>query len=938
MSRDPASRAFAGTYTRMVLDFVGRRQGIDAVHRVVGTSGIGLSIDELRDESTWCSHRSFAALARAAGEAVGGHDELAHLYAETELVTEGGSSAVELVALVHALGSPTRLVETMSASNHFGSLEIASQTLGDAAYRVRFRVLPGIDPDEAVCAFLRGVVPLGVRVFGFNDIDVREVSCQCRGDEWCCVEVTWDDTRDVEFLLEEAIVHRRVADRRLETFQATIADIVSAEDLDVVLERIVTAAARATTSSTHILEIDGLGGNRRYYTLGATAEVAREIAARLDDGDPAYVAVDVVSTRRYGRLIAVDHSGGAQFERPALESYARLAATALDSAFALEDARREARTSAAFLELAASLAELASAAEVAGRVVDAMPPVLDCDGAAFLLRRDGMLHVAAQRGFDAKELGLIEAAAVDEVEHLLREVRIRTMDGMTEASRSAMRTHGYEAVATAPIIIDDVLWGLLVAGVHDGPEGLSHMPNFRERFVGLASQASIALRNAWLVDQMRHQSLHDPLTGLPNRALIMDRADQMLARAARRGDPCAALFVDLDGFKEINDTRGHDAGDRLLCAVADRLRGALRDSDTVGRLGGDEFVVLVDGGSLDGGVEIVAERLLEALSEPFDGAVEGAAVVVRASIGIALGGEHRASELLREADNALYRAKSAGKSCYRVFAPEIDGPSRRPGALTSSPVAAAANGELRLEYQPIVALGDGRPTGVEALVRWDHPDLGLLSPLAFLPQLEGSGLVVEVGFWILREACRQVASWLAEGLAVDVAVNVSARQLERQAFVDEVRDVLLDVALPPTSLVIEITEAAIMHDPMGAPGSVLQGLRELGVRIAIDDFGSGCSSLASLAHFPPDVVKIDRSFVAGISESQVSAELVRSLVGLGAALGIETVAEGIERPDQLARVQEMGCDRGQGYLLAPPLSADATRVFLAQPGVQTFRR
>jgi diguanylate cyclase (GGDEF)-like protein len=937
MPRDPADRAFAGTYTRMVLDFVERRAGVDAVDRVVRQAGIGLGAEELRDESTWCSHRQFASLARAAGEVVGGHDELVHLYAETELVTEGGSSAAELVALVHALGSPTRLVETMGESNHFGSLEIASEALGDAAYRVRFRVLPGIEPDAAVCAFLRGVVPLGVRVFGFNDIDVREVACQCRGDEWCCVEVAWDDTRDVEFLLEEAIVHRRVADRRLETFQATIADIVSADDLDVVLERIVTAAGRATTSSTHILEIDGLGGNRRYYTLGATVEAAREIAARLDDGDPAYVAVDVASTRRYGRLIVVDHSGGAQFERPALESYARLAATALDSAFALEDARREARTSAAFLGLAASLAELASDAEVASRVVDAMPAVLDCDGAAFLLRRDGKLHVAAQRGFDAKELGTIEFAAVDDIEHRLREVCVRTVHSMTDESWSAMQSHGYEAVATAPIVIDDVVRGLLVAGVHDVPERLSDMPNFRERFVGLASQASIALRNAWLVDQMRHQSLHDPLTGLPNRALIMDRAEQMLARASRRGDPCAVLFVDLDGFKEINDTRGHDAGDRLLCCVAERLRAAVRDSDTVGRLGGDEFVVLVDGGSLDAGVEIVAERLLEVLGEPFDGEVGGVPVDVRASIGIAMGGDHRACDLLREADVALYRAKSAGKSCYRIFTPEVDGPARRPGALTGSLVAAAANDEFRLEYQPIFSLHDARPTGFEALVRWDHPELGMLAPVAFVPQLEGSGLIVEVGRWILREACRQAASWHADGAPVDMSVNVSARQLERPAFVDEVRNALREAALSPSSLVIEITETAIVNDPV-ATGSLLQGLKELGVRIAIDDFGTGYSSLASLGQFQADVLKIDRSFVAAMSESRASAELVRALVGLGEALGIETVAEGIERPDQLARLREMGCERGQGFLLARPLSAAAAAAFLFPRDVQTLRR
>jgi diguanylate cyclase (GGDEF)-like protein len=942
MAVGPAGRHFAGMNTRLVLEHVEKRLGAGAVPRVRVRAGDPRELALLRDDSSWSSHDQFLAVLRAAATELGGLDELATIYRDAELVAERGST-VELVALVHALGSPMQLAKTMDSSNHYASMEMQNEDSGEASFLSSYRVRAGFDVSTELCAFMQGLVPLGVRIFGFSDITVTKVSCQCEGDEWCTIEVAWDDTRDLEFLLEEARLLRTVAERRLETFQETTADIVSADDLDVVLDRIVNAASRAITSTAHVLEVAGPGGRPRYYTRGATVEQAREIAARVDDGDPNYLATEVSSaTHRYGRLIVVDFGGGAQFERPSLESYARLASSVLESAMALEESRREARTSSALLELASSLAELATGPEVAAKIVAAMPAVLDCDGSAVLLRVDGGLQVAAHHGFDE---GLAEAfalPAVDAVVDLLREIKVRTATDMAADSRASMEAQGYVATATAPIVLDGVVSGVLIAGVRHTPERLSEDHNLRGRFTGLAAQASIALRNAWLVDQIRHQSLHDPLTELPNRALIMDRAEQMISRATRHGHPCAALFVDLDGFKDINDTLGHEAGDRVLQTVAERLRATVRDSDTVGRLGGDEFVVLVDGESLDAGVEIVAERLLEVLCAPFEGELGDLAVNVRASIGIAMGSDHSASDLLREADTALYRAKSAGKCCYRIFAREWDDGALQPVSLTGSLVAALVNDEFVLEYQPIFGLGEVRPTGVEALVRWNHPERGILPPVDFVPQLEETGLIIEVGRWVLQEACRQAARWHDGGLLVDVSVNASIRQLERHAFVDEVRDALVEVDLDPCRLIIEITETVIMSDPE-TTASVLQGLKALGVRIAIDDFGTGYSALAYLRQFPVDGLKIDRSFVAGVTESHASAELVRTLIGLGQALGLETYAEGIERPEQLACLQAMGCQSGQGYYLARPLSGDAAAMFLAErcgvaPAGQTLRR
>jgi diguanylate cyclase (GGDEF)-like protein len=931
------ARDWAASNTKLLLDHVEQRAGDRGRARMLVLAGEDRSLADLYDEASWTSHDRFLALAAAAAEVLGGEEALTHIYAESGMVTVSGSTA-DLVALVHALGSPTELVRTMDASNHFGSMELKNFPDGDASYVSNFRARPGFAVSREVCAFMRGIIPLGVRVFGFTDITVEEVACQADGDEWCTVHVTWDATRDLDFQIEEANVLRQVAEKRLEGFQQTIADIVSADDLDVVLERIVNAAARATSSNTHVLEIDGLGSRPRHYSIGASAPEARDIVERVDAGLGGYLTVEVASsTRRYGRLIMAD-LGGAKFELPALEGYARLASTALDSAVALEDSRREARMSAALLELATSLAQLSTGADVATKIVHALPDVLDCDGCAVMLRSEGRLAMAAQQGFSAEGSVVLSKLPIERVQAELRGVSVRRSEELPPDARVATDTHGFVATATAPILVDGELAGVLIAGVSHTPARLTEDPHLAERFTGLAAQAAIALNNAWLVDQIRHQSLHDSLTDLPNRSLILDRAEQMLVRSARHRRPCAALFIDLDGFKEVNDTLGHEAGDHLLRAVADRLRAAVRESDTVGRLGGDEFVVLADGASLNAGVEVVAERLLDVLREPFDLPHADHPMPVRASIGIALGDAHTARELLRDADIALYSAKDAGKGCYRIFAPEMQLAAAARTEVLDTLRFALGRAEFFLEYQPIFDLGAERATGVEALLRWNHPERGVLQPADFVPQLEESGLIVDVGRWVLQEACRQTAAWHAEGHRIDVSVNASIRQLERHAFVSEVRDALVDSGLAPSSLIVEITETAIMIDA-STTISVLRELKGLGVRIAIDDFGTGYSSLAYLRQFPVDALKIDRSFIAGLVDTPASSELIRTLVRLGKALDLETYAEGIEHRDQLERLQDEGCDSGQGYMFARPLSSGDVTAFLSEHNVdQTLRR
>jgi diguanylate cyclase (GGDEF)-like protein/PAS domain S-box-containing protein len=425
--------------------------------------------------------------------------------------------------------------------------------------------------------------------------------------------------------------------------------------------------------------------------------------------------------------------------------------------------------------------------------------------------------------------------------------------------------------------------------------------------------------------ELRFQALHDFLTGLPNRALILDRAEQMLARGRRHHIQVAALFVDLDHFKNINDSLGHAAGDELLKAVAVRLAGAVRDSDTVGRLGGDEFVVLAEGDSLDAGSGLVAQRLLDVLREPFTlHTIEGRPTPypISASIGIADGDRTQAEDLLRDADLALYKSKAAGRNRYTVFETEMQTALQDRLILEADLRAALDAGQFYLDYQPTFNLFDTSTVGVEALLRWAHPTRGTVAPLQFIATLEDTGLIVPVGRWVLTEACRQGAAWHHDGLPLSVSVNVSARQLEAGSFPHDVTTALADSGLPPGALVIEITESILMRDAE-ATIARLTSLKATGIRIAIDDFGTGYSSLAYLRQFPVDVLKIDQSFVTGVTNSDQGEALLHTLVQLGKRLGLQTVAEGIETRDQLRTLQLQDCDTGQGFLIAKPMTPAA---------------
>jgi diguanylate cyclase (GGDEF)-like protein len=424
--------------------------------------------------------------------------------------------------------------------------------------------------------------------------------------------------------------------------------------------------------------------------------------------------------------------------------------------------------------------------------------------------------------------------------------------------------------------------------------------------------------------RLAHQAFHDPLTDLANRNLLKSRLDHALARVSRKGDPMALLFIDLDDFKKVNDTLGHDAGDALLLELAARLRACTRAGDTVARLGGDEFAVLLEEMSESRNAVEVAGRIIEELGAPVE--VAGRSVSMTCSVGISLGldGTESAEGLLGDADMAMYAAKNAGKGCCEVFRPglrtelleEIDREMELERAIEEQ--------QFVLHYQPIVELDRDEIVGVEALVRWMHPERGMLPPGDFIPLAESTGLIVPLGRWILEEACLQARRWqlnAAEGTRFQLSVNLSPVQFNQPRLVEEVAHALEASGLPADHLVLEITENALMRESE-TMADRLEELKSLGVGLAVDDFGVGYSSLSYLRRFPVDHLKIDRSFVQGAGEGPEDSALCEAIVRLGEHLGLETIAEGIERSSQLEWFKGKHCRFGQGFYLSRPAPAE----------------
>ncbi|MHB1511050.1 MAG: bifunctional diguanylate cyclase/phosphodiesterase [Acidimicrobiales bacterium] len=425
-------------------------------------------------------------------------------------------------------------------------------------------------------------------------------------------------------------------------------------------------------------------------------------------------------------------------------------------------------------------------------------------------------------------------------------------------------------------------------------------------------------------DQLAHQALHDPLTGLANRALLSDRIAQALARLERQDGVAAVLFLDLDGFKLVNDSLGHALGDELLKRVADRLRAAARSADSVARLGGDEFVVLCE--NLFDATEAMplAERLLQGLATPFD--IDGHQLFVSASIGVATSPAGDPDAILRDADAAMYQAKKSGRNRCAAFTASLHEQTSRRLRLASELHGALERGEFRLHYQPLLSLESGEVTALEALLRWQHPAEGLLLPDEFITVAEDAGLIADIGAWVLIEACADAARWARHRSDLSICVNVSAHQLADE-LIGQVTAALSGSGLSASRLVLEVTESAVMANAK-AGILVLKRVRDLGVRISVDDFGTGYSSLAYLQQLPVDELKIDRAFIQRLAGTGADTAIVTSIIDLAHAIGLHAVAEGVETVAQASAVRTLGCDSGQGYLWSQPVGPESVPALL----------
>ncbi|HEY4631515.1 MAG TPA: EAL domain-containing protein, partial [Blastococcus sp.] len=559
--------------------------------------------------------------------------------------------------------------------------------------------------------------------------------------------------------------------------------------------------------------------------------------------------------------------------------------------------------------------------------------------------REGATVSRSREGADP-----VVMAFLDDPEDHQRLLRLATASGaLTTRTGTGRGQHldsyaagrGLKDAMVAALRTDDRVHGLLLVGGRLGDvttfssSDLALLETFARHVATSLERGRLEenLRQVTdLKEQLRHQALHDPLTGLPNRTLFLDRVRHAVDAAGRTQVWPSVLYLDLDGFKPVNDTFGHEAGDVLLRTVADRLRGCLRPADTAARLGGDEFVVLLNGPIDRLGVARVVERIRAQLDVPVL-LGEGVVTTVGASIGVALGDVETldADTLVRHADVAMYAAKRTPGTKFQVYEPGLGNTTSRRKDSASELAAAIRNGELRTVYQPLIDMRTGRPIGAEALVRWEHPTDGLRSPDQFIGLAEESGLITRIGELVLDDACRQAARWVAESPEQEdllVTVNLSARQVADDQIVEQVRAALAGSGLEPHRLVLEITETVLMQD-RDAAAATLWLLKGLGVRIAIDDFGTGYSSLAYLRRFPIDMLKVAREFVDGLGRDAHDDVITRAIVELAGTLGLLTVAEGIETTQQSETVAALGCDIAQGYLFSRPIEAEAVSAVMA---------
>ena len=775
--------------------------------------------------------------------------------------------------------------------------------------------------------------------------------------------------------LETESVRLRLEVERLERLlagPATTGPDLLAQDIDGVLDALAARAAEALDGNGTVLVVrpaDGSPARVRWH--GIAEPEAREIEAALWAGSTPsdlHVAEITGSEVLHGRIGVVCDGDG--LPPPdmvrSLARVASLAATTLDLFAALAEARHSDSTARALLSFSDRLSSQTALADAIQLLADVVPDVTGCSQSTVYLwdaERFRLSMAAHTEGVTPPDEDLqvlvptfassrsprsgwgeqtVEAdrdpdlpvtVRMDspDIEQMIRNHQVLVIDQATDDPllRSMMERTGLPASVVAPMFASGTFVGVVAANF-DGTAGSAVIrdPRLHERLSALADRAATGIQNLQLLEQVSHMAWHDSLTGLPNRRLFEDRVEQELVRSKRLGDPVCVFFVDLDRFKDVNDTYGHATGNALIHDVGQRLQACVRDQDTVARLGGDEFAILLPGLSDQLSINQLAERALEAVHSPFD--IHGDVVTISASLGIAIAPEHGDTydDLLNRADKAMFRVKDHGRNGFEVYgdAPGPSHPGRRAldeRELYGDLVKAIARNEFFLVFQPTVDLRTTEVVGVEALIRWNHPTLGVLEPGRFVPLAERSDVIVSLDSWVLWQACRQLRAWLDHGLEpLRLSVNVASRDLANPDFFDTVHRTLRDTDIDPSSLELEITQRVVL-DPSGPAAENMDRLRRLGVRFVIDDFGTGLSSLDRIGSLPATGVKIDRSFIARIGPDEESSALVGLMVSMAGGLGLTCVAEGVETAAQSAALLRRGCTMAQGHFFSEPLDADA---------------
>jgi diguanylate cyclase (GGDEF)-like protein len=960
------------------------------VLQVLAIAGEFRSAQALETPDTFSSHQQAVTLFHAAAQVTG--DGNVGLHVGERMIRQYAGTEVE--AQFRALGSVEAMVGNVVASVSRVTAMVTAQaiSIGDNHTTVKVMTRPGLERHPHFCEFTKGMLSQIPVPFGAAPAGIVERECQAQGGRFCLYSVSWVDTdrkaavRDDEAADQQVYGwgaaaaaapselqiddHTRIAqlagqlrqmDERLEGVFSTASELLGGAGIDTLLTRITSQAARAVSASRYLLVVrTSPDADIQLHHHGFNPDEAAILADELwkehpDDDGGARLIVDIASARRrYGRLAAVYPPGVTYFEseRRMLALYAGYAATALDMVTSLEDARQSDTTARELLRFSGALSRVSTTDEAAQLLADTVPAVVGCQHGTVLLwspefrqlsvRATSSEHTETDNQLSDPEDTIetvVVSAATPVLEHLIGTRGLAVIDRSTSDAdlRSILLKGAIATSVLAPLFAGDEFLGLVAANFNGPVQGATVRRGLvHERLSGLADQAVTALQNVRLLEQISHVAWHDALTGLPNRRLLEDRVEQEMVRGRRVGESACLFFVDLDRFKAVNDTMGHSAGDELIRQVAARLVDTVRRQDTVARLGGDEFAVLLPGLAEAGPVQQLAQRCLEAISTPYE--ILGREVRTSASIGIAITPEHGQSygELLTKADEAMYRSKARGRNTCAMYTDGASGAAWAPASISDLDMEVALHhaiesGELFVLYQPYVDLETTRVVGVEALVRWKHPTLGILEPEVFVRQAELTGAIGRMDAWVLSQACRQLGTWAEEGLSqLRLSVNVASQDLDDPSMVPGITGSLAAGPLDPGLLELEIAGS---EKPSSATAiDNLHALSQMGVTVTFDRSDRQGSATGRFGTFPLATLKIDRSFVQVLGPEGSISPLIAAITASAKQLGLDCATTGIGQPKSRVLLQR-GATTAQGFFFSPPLlPGDVPRMLAEGPG------